>query len=196
MTSCSAAAKKIGRRFSVGQLRCSSQIARPFPRTTSKGRSIEPVQPQISSDLLLLLNVNRVPPQFGAVLFQLQLFRTGSATNGVIVIASLFTNQKYGHDFLLALGHSQFSAKVKTTNPTVTTIVPTVTMRVPAGWGLGFYERFSDLTSPKIPDLSGFTLSSLGRPPRIALLRQNLNKTTPPRELFCDGLEPRHDGPR
>jgi len=158
-------------------------------QTSSKGRSIEPVQPRISSDLLLLLNVNRVPTQFRAVLFQLQLFRSGSATNGVIVIASLFTNQKYGHDFLLALGHSQFSAKG-------ITIVPTVTMIVPAGWGLGFYERFSDLTSPKILDLSGFTLSSLGCPPRIVLLRQNLNKTTPPRELFCDGLEPRHDGPR
>lgn len=175
--------KKIGRRFSVGQLRCSSQIARPFPRTTSKGRSIEPEQPQISSDLLLLLNVNRVPPQFGAVLFQLQLFRTGSTTNGVIVIASLFTNQKYGHDFLLTLGHSQFSAKG-------ITIVPTVTMIVPAGWGLGFYERFRDLTSPKIRDLSGFTLSCRGRPPRIALLRQDLNKTPPLRS--CSATARKH----
>lgn len=59
-----------------------------------------------------------MPSQLGAILFQFQLFRTSSATNGVIVIASLFTHQKYGYDFLLALGHSQISTEVKTIGPT------------------------------------------------------------------------------
>lgn len=40
----------------------------------------------------------------------------------------------------------------------------------------GVYERFADLTSPKILDLSVFSLSPPGRPPKIPLLRRGLNK--------------------
>lgn len=51
--------------------------------------------------------------QSRAVLLQLQFLGSGLATNGVVVIASLFADEKYRYDFLFALGHSQFSTEVK-----------------------------------------------------------------------------------
>ena len=62
--------------------------------------------------LLLLLDVDGVASQPRTVFLQFQLLTAGATTDGVVVIAGLFTHQKHGDDFLLALGHSQFSAEL------------------------------------------------------------------------------------
>lgn len=56
--------------------------------------------------------MDRVPPQTRAVLLQFQFLAASTTADGVVVVAGFFADQKHGDDFLLALGHSQFSAEV------------------------------------------------------------------------------------
>lgn len=56
-------------------------------------------------ELLLLLNVQCVLAEAGAVLFELQLFATGLAAEDVIDVARFFANQEHHFGFFLAFGH-------------------------------------------------------------------------------------------
>ena len=86
-----------------------------------------------------------VASQSRAVFLQLEFFGAGSATNGIVVISGLFTDQKHSDDFLFALGHSQISAKGITIGPNVL--------------GHGFYASWTVLTSPKILDFQVLRLA-------------------------------------
>lgn len=55
--------------------------------------------------LLLLLVVHRVAAEPRRILLDLQLLASRLATEGVVVIAGFFANQKHGLSLLLALGH-------------------------------------------------------------------------------------------
>lgn len=55
--------------------------------------------------LLLLLDVQRMLSQPGAILLQPQLFAAGPPSEGIVVIAGLFTNQVDNFKFLTASSH-------------------------------------------------------------------------------------------